>query len=126
MLNSFQVQGRLARDPDVRYTSGEKSLAVARFTLACQRPKKDAPADFPQFIAFGKIAETFEKYLKKGNEIIVEGRIQTSVYDKNSEKVYNTDLVVEKFSFCGAKDSQAGIAPPNSFIDVAPEEDLPF
>lgn len=126
MHNHFTCHGRLTRDPDVRYTSGEKSMAVARITLAVSRPGKDKGADYPQFIAFGKLAETFEKYLKKGNEVLFVGHIQTSNYEKNGEKIYNTDLIVDSFDFCGTKDSQAGIAPPNAFEGFAEETDLPF
>lgn len=126
MLNSFSVHGRLTRDPDIRYTPGDKSFAVARVTVAISRNGKDKGADYPQFIAFGKTAETIEKYIKKGSEVVFTGHIQTSNYEKNGERVYNTDLIIDAFDFCGTKDSQAGIAPPHSFEDLGEEVDLPF
>ena len=126
MLNSFQVQGRFARDVDLRYTAGEKPLAVARFTLAIQRNMADRKAYFVQFQAFGKVAENIERYFKKGSEIIVEGEIQSGQYQKEGETIYTQSLVVERFNFCGKKEADAGIAPENSFSEIGEEVDLPF
>lgn len=99
--------GRLTRDPEVRYSQGENPMAVARYTLACDRKfKKDGEqnADFINCIAFGKSGEFAEKYLRQGIKIAVTGRIQTGSYtNKNGQKVYTTDVVVEEQEFCESK-----------------------
>ena len=87
-MNSVQIIGRLTRDPDVRY---KDELAIARFSVAVARPKqkdKEATSDFPSCIAFGKVAETIEKYIGKGRLVGIAGRIQTGNYtDKFREEV---------------------------------------
>ena len=79
-MNKVILMGRLTRDPDVRYSQNENSTAVARFTIAVDRRfKRDEQqsADFIGCVAFGKTAEFFEKYIKQGTKVCVEGRIQT-------------------------------------------------
>ena len=99
-MNKVILMGRLVRDPEVRYSQGENSTAVARYTLAVDRRFKkdsDQTADFIGCIAFGRAGEFTEKYLKKGTKVVVEGRIQTGSYtNKDGNKVYTTDVVVEK------------------------------
>lgn len=100
-MNSVELIGRLVRDPEIRYTSADNK-AVAIFTLAVDRDgQKDANGkkltDYPRVTVFGRAAETIEKYVKKGKQIGIQGRIQTGSYtDKNGNKVYTTDVVAFK------------------------------
>lgn len=110
-MNRVILMGRIVRDPDVRYSNGANgSTAVARYTLAVDRKfKQDGQptADFINCIAFGKLGEFAEKYLHKGTKIAVVGRIQTGSYtNKDGQKVYTTDVVVEEQEFCESKSSQ--------------------
>lgn len=134
-MNSVQLLGRLARDPEVRYTAGDNPTAVARFTVACNRKyKKDAEqeADFISCLAFGKTAEFIERYFSKGSSIALNGRIQTGSYtNKDGQKVYTTDVVVDSLEFVGKKsdDSSTNTSKPNNdFMNIPDgiEEDLPF
>lgn len=136
-MNSVQLLGRLARDPEVRYTAGENPTAVARFTVACNRKyKKDAEqeADFISCIAFGKTAEFIERYFSKGSSIALNGRIQTGSYtNKDGNKVYTTDVIVDVLEFVGSKNENGGSKPQNTaqdsgFMNIPDDidEDLPF
>ena len=108
-MNKVILIGRIVRDPEVRY-GGANNTAVARYTLAVDRKyKKDGEqtADFINCVAFGKLAEFAEKYLKKGIKIAVTGRIQTGSYkNKDGNTVYTTDVVVEEQEFVESKSSQ--------------------
>ena len=110
-MNKVILLGRLTKDPETRYSQGENTTAVSRYTLAVDRRfKKDgeSSADFIGCIAFGKAAEFAEKYLKKGTKIAVVGRIQTGSYtNKDGQKVYTTDVVVEEHEFAESKSSGA-------------------
>lgn len=115
-MNKVILIGRLTRDPETRYTqsnSGADSMAISRYGLAVDRrgAKKDGmqTADFINCVAFGKAGEFAEKYLKKGMKIAVSGRLQTGSYtNKEGQKVYTTDVVVEEHEFCESKASQGG------------------
>ena len=103
-MNKVILMGRITRDAEIRYTQGEKSTAIARFSLAVDRRfKKDNDeqnTDFISCIAFGKIAEFLEKFGRKGTKFVVDGRIQTGSYNnKDGQKVYTTDVVVENIEF---------------------------
>ena len=99
-MNTVTLMGRLTKDPDTRYTAGEKAMAVSRFALAVDRRTKDKETDFINCVAFGKIAETIEKYVSKGMKILLQGRIQTGSYtNREGKKVYTTDVVVTDFEF---------------------------
>ncbi len=113
-MNKVILMGRLTRDPDVRYSqSGEGSMAVARYTLAVDRRRSNTSnseqtADFIGCVAFGRSAEFAEKYLHQGTKIVVTGRIQTGSYtNKDGQKVYTTDVVVEEQEFAESKSSAA-------------------
>lgn len=127
-MNKVILVGRLTRDPEVRYSQGEKAMAIARYTLAVDRYKEGA--DFPGIIAFGKQAEFAEKYLKQGMKILVEGRIQTGSYEKDGKKIYTTDIVVERHEFVEKKaaNESAGTEAPADFYNVndAMMDGLPF
>lgn len=135
-MNKVILIGRLTRDPEVRYSQGQQPMAVARYTLAVDRKYKQegqATADFINCVAFGKSAEFVEKYLQQGTKIAVEGRIQTGSYtNKDGQKVYTTDIVVEAQEFAESKGSNSVAAPATSsdgFVSIPDDvEDsgLPF
>lgn len=107
-MNKVQLVGRLTRNPEIRYSQGENATATARFSVAVSRRFKNAEgnydADFINCVAFGKSAEFVEKYFKKGMAIGLTGRIQTGSYtNKDGQKVYTTDIVVEETEFVEGK-----------------------
>lgn len=99
--------GRLTRDPEVRYSQGDNATAVARFTLAVDRRIKrdnEASVDYINCVSFGRSAEFAEKYFHKGTKIVITGRIQTGSYtNKDGQKVYTTDIVIEEQDFAESK-----------------------
>lgn len=127
-MNKVILMGRLTKDPEVRYSQSENSTVIARFSIAINRRGADAGTDFINCVAFGKTAETIEKYFNKGNRICISGRIQTGSYtNKDGAKVYTTDVIVEELDFVEAKgDTAPGSAPTldNGFTPIA--EELPF
>lgn len=142
-MNKVILMGRLTRDPEIRYTQGENSLAIASFTLAVERKFKkqgEAEADFISCKAFGKIAEHAEKYYKQGIKIAIVGKIQTGSYtSKEGHKIYTTEVVVEETEFAesksindngGTQTSKKYTEDTNSdgFMNVSNgyDEDLPF
>lgn len=141
-MNKWIGMGRATRDPDIKYSQGENSMAIARFTLAVDRRiKRDSDeqtADFISCVAFGKVAEFIERYIRQGTKIVVEGRIQTGSYtNKDGQKVYTTDVVVENCEFAESKAANEGNnnnsrpAPSNanewaSVPDGVEDEGLPF
>ena len=106
-MNKVILMGRLTRDPEVRYSQGEGSLAIARYTLAVDRRFKrdgEATADFINCVSFGKTAEFAERYFHKGIRITVCGRIQTGSYtNREGQKVYTTEVVVEEQEFAESR-----------------------
>ena len=141
-MNKVILMGRLTRDPEVRYTSGDNSLAIARYTLAVDRRFKregEATADFIGCVAFGRQAEFTEKYFRQGLKVVITGRIQTGSYvNKDGVKVYTTDVVVEEQEFAEskavAKSQEIEQKPEKKNVDVEGfmtipegiEEELPF
>lgn len=138
-MNKVILIGRVVRDADIRYSQGANATCVARYTLAVDRKFKQEgqpTADFINCIAFGKLGEFAEKYLRQGTKIAIEGRIQTGSYtNKDGNKVYTTDVIVEGHEFCESKSnqnqSQQNNNPaPNSdgFISIPDgiENELPF
>ena len=141
-MNKVSLVGRLTRDPEVRYTTGENASAIARFSVAVNRRFKNAEgnyeADFINCLAFGKSAEFIEKYFRKGMAIGLTGRIQTGSYtNKDGQKVYTTDVVVEETEFVESKgdngtsnNAPSRPAPSNNdgFMNIPDgiDEELPF
>lgn len=147
-MNKVILMGRLTRDPDVRYTQGENPMAIARYTLAVDRRFKregEATADFISCVAFGKQAEFAEKYFRQGIRIVITGRIQTGSYtNRDGNKVYTTDVVVEEQEFAESKNAQNGASgsgntqsntaagqptvDPDGFMNIPDgiDEELPF
>ena len=113
-MNKVILMGRLTRDPEVRYSQGENPLAIARYTLAVDRRFRrngdgEQNADFIGCVAFGRSAEFAEKYFRQGLKVIVTGRIQTGSYtNKDGQRVYTTDVVVEEQEFAESKSAASG------------------
>lgn len=143
-MNRVILMGRLVRDPDVRYTSGEKPMAVARYTLAVDRKFKrdgEQTADFISCVAFGKQGQFAENYLHQGMKMVVVGRIQTGSYtNKDGQRFYTTDVVVEEHEFAESKSAnenpgalydtprRASNVDSDGFMDIPAgiEDQLPF
>ena len=107
-MNKAILMGRLTRDPEIRYSQSDSSMAIARFSLAVDRRYKkqgdEVTADFFNCTAFGKQGEFVEKYLKKGTKIVVTGRIQNDNYtNKDGQKVYSVQIMVEEMEFAESK-----------------------
>ncbi len=133
-MNKVIEMGRLTKDPSITYAQKDNS-AIARYTLAVDRKYKregEASADFISCVAFGKAAEFAEKYLHKGTKIVAVGRIQTGSYtNKDGQKVYTTDVIVEETEFAESKKSEEQEQPeatPDGFVPVSSQidEELPF
>ena len=138
-MNKVILMGRLTRDPEVRYSQGAQPLAIARYTLAVDRrgsKQGEQSADFINCIAFGKNGEFAEKYLHQGTKIVVTGRIQTGSYtNRDGQKVYTTDVVVEEQEFAESKKNTQPAPEPapaggyEGFMNIpdnVEDEGLPF
>lgn len=112
MINSVVIQGRLTKDPELRYTQSQ--TAVLSFSLACQRNVKsenaqDYPVDFIDCVAWRQTAEFISKYFKKGSMIICRGRLQKREWtDQNGNKRYAAEVVLDEASFCEKKQDAGG------------------
>ncbi len=119
-MNKVILMGRLTREPEVRYSQGERQMAIARYTLAVDRRGRsnnngEATADFIQCVAFDRAAEFAEKYLHQGTKMLVTGRIQTGSYtNRDGQKVYTTDVIVEDQEFAESKASSTNNGYDNS------------
>lgn len=114
-MNRVILMGRLTRDPNISYSQGGDNMAIARFSLAVDRRGKrqdgadQQTADFIGCVCFGRQAEFAEKYLRQGTKVVVTGRIQTGSYtDRNGQKVYTTDVVLDDIEFAESKNAQGG------------------
>ncbi len=139
-MNKTILMGRLTRDPDIKYSQNAQTpMCIARFTLAVDRRFKrdndEQTADFISCVAFGKTGEFAEKYLRKGTKVVVDGRLQTGSYtNKEGQKVYTTDVVVEQMEFAESKaastQAQGTQAQPTTdtdgFMNPDLAEELPF
>ena len=136
-MNKVVLVGRLTRDPEVRYSQGDNATAVARYTLAVDRRFRrdgEPTADFIPCVIFGRSAEFAEKYFHQGMRVSISGRIQTGSYtNKDGQKVYTTDVVVENTEFGESKNSSGSSAEPqpkpdDSFMSIPDDiyEELPF
>lgn len=110
-MNKVILLGNLTRDPEIRYSQGEKQIAVARFSIAVNRRfanDGETNADFLNCTAFGKTAEFIEKYFRQGSRMSLVGRIENNNYtNKNGEKVYSVQIIVEEVEFAERKSSQS-------------------
>ena len=145
-MNKVILMGRLTRDPEVRYSQGERQMAIARYTLAVDRRGRantsngEQTADFIQCVAFDRSAEFAEKYFHQGTKLVVTGRIQTGSYtNKDGQRVYTTDIVAEDQEFAESKNTESSNAggyntqpapAPQSgndgFMPAGDDSELPF
>ena len=141
-MNKAILMGRLTRDPEVRYSSGERSMAIARYTLAVDRGFKrggdssEQTADFIPCVAFDKAGEFAERYFRQGMRVLISGRIQTGSYtNKEGQKVYTTEVIIETQEFADSKGTSDGARPSpasastDGFMnrpDGVDDEGLPF
>ena len=118
-MNRVILMGRLTRNPDIRYSQSGDNMAIARFTLAVDRRGRKSEngsdqqtADFISCVCFGKTAEFVDKYLRQGTKIAVTGRIQTGSYtNRDGQKVYTTEVVLDEIEFAESKNMQSNDAP---------------
>ena len=127
-MNKVILMGRLVRDPEVRYSN---DMAVAKFTIAVDRRGKEKATDFISCVAFGKTGEFCEKYLKKGTKVAIDGRWQTGSYtNKDNQKVYTNDCVIDQIEFAESKKSEetAPTNAPDDFMNLPTDidEEIPF
>ena len=138
-MNKVILMGRLTRNPEVRYSQGENSMAIARYTIAVdRRVRRDGDqqtADFINCVAFGRSGEFAEKYFHKGIKIAVTGRIQTGSYtNKDGQRVYTTDVIVEEQEFAESKSKSEESTAKQNNVDAdgfmhfpdGIDEELPF
>ena len=139
-MNNVTLIGRLTRDPELRYTAG--GMTVARFTLAVERrmskerkleaeAKNQTTADFISCTAWGKTAETISNYVQKGHRLGVEGRIQTGSYEKDGQRFYTTDVLVNNMEFLESAQAPQQSQQPQQFDNTegyfpVNNEDVPF
>jgi single-strand DNA-binding protein len=114
-LNKVMLIGNLGRDPEIRYSKG--GAAIANFSIATseqwtdkQSGERQEKTEWHRVVAFGKVAEIFEKYLSKGSKVYIEGRLQTRSWEKDGQNHYTTEIVVSSFQFLGGgrTESQGG------------------
>lgn len=143
-MNRVILMGRLTRDPDITYTQGAEVMCIARYSLAVDRRGKkqegQPTADFISCVAFKNNAEFAEKYLRQGTKVVIEGHIQTGSYtNKDGQKVYTTDVVIDSQEFAESKSSQGSTEQPtpsrpapsasgDGFMNIPDgiDEELPF
>lgn len=135
-MNSVILIGRLARDPELSYTP-QNQTAVCRFTLAVDKPRRqgeEQSADFIRITVWDRQAENCDRYLSKGSQCAIHGRIQTGSYkNRNGETVYTTDVVADRVEFLGSRgdsapqnttERQSAPQPETTFSTI--DEDVPF
>lgn len=138
-MNKVILMGNLTRDPEIRYTQGENTMAIARFSMAVNRrfsKGSENEVDFFNCTAFGKQAEFIEKYFRKGSRMMLVGRIQNDNYtNKNGEKVYSVQIIAEEVEFGERKGTSGGATTPSpenasaeDFMSIPDgvEDGLPF
>lgn len=121
-FNLVILTGRLTKDPELKY--GASGTAYCKFTLAVNRMKKDDPADFILCSAFGKTAELIAEYVKKGNNLGVQGRLQQDTYEKDGEKISKTGVTVDKIEFLESNKTENTTSELKKSNKVNPEPDL--
>ena len=136
-MNRVILMGRLTRDPEVRYSQGERSMAIARYTLAVDRRGRrgqdgsEQTADFINCVAFDRAGEFAEKYFRQGMRVLVSGRLQTGSYvNQEGNKVYATNVIVEEHYFAEGKKLSGAEkkedTDPDGFMHLPDGEELPF
>ena len=126
-MNLAILMGRLTKDPDI--STSQNGTQIARYTIAIDRIGKDQGADFISCVAFSKSAEFAEKYLKKGTKIAIEGAIRTGSYtNKDGQKVYTTDVIVNRQEFAESKGEAKETKPEDGFMSIPGgiDDEIPF
>lgn len=125
-MNRVILMGRLTRDPEVRYSQGERSMAIARYTLAVDRRGRrgqdggEQTADFINCVAFDRAGEFAEKYFRQGMRVLVSGRLQTGSYvNKEGQKVYTTEVILDDQEFA---DSKGAASEMGGYAQAAPSQ----
>ena len=134
-MNSVQLIGRLTRDPEVRYTTGQNQTAVARFSIAVNDGYgENERTSFINIVVFGRQAENCERFLSKGRQVGITGRIQTGSYEKDGRTVYTTDVIASRVEFLGGRTAETDDGEPSRRVESpeqmsgfeAVEGDIPF
>lgn len=135
MLNVVVLIGRLTKDPEVKYTAGESPTAVARFSIAVNDGYgENERTSYINIVAFGKQAENCERFLSKGRQVGITGRIQTGSYEKDGRTVYTTDVIASMVEFLGGRTAEIDDGEPSRRVESpeqisgfeAVEGDIPF
>lgn len=127
-MNRVILMGRLTRDPEIRYSQGERSMTIAKYTLAVDRRGRrsqdnDQAADFINCVAFDRVGEFAEKYFRQGMRILVSGRIQTGSYvNKEGQKVYTTEVILDDQEFADSKGASSDMG--RGYTQSAPSQGL--
>lgn len=117
-MNKVALVGRITKPVELKHTLNGTS--IVRFTMAVNRQKKDDGADFINCVAYAKIAELMDQYVKKGDRFGLIGRIQTGSYERNGSTIYTTDIVAENIEFMESRREE-----PVKF-DPIPDDEIPF
>ena len=134
-MNTVALIGRLTKDPEVKYTAGENPTAVARFSIAVNDGYgENERTSFINIVAFGKQAENCERFLSKGRQVGITGRIQTGSYEKDGRTVYTTDVIASRVEFLGGRAAETDDGEPSRRVESpeqmggfeAVEGDIPF
>ena len=121
-FNLVILTGRLTKEPELKF--GASGTAYCKFTLAVNRMKKDDPADFIFCSAFGKTAELIAEYVRKGNQLGIQGRLQQDTYEKDGEKISKTGVTVDKIEFLESNKTESTTSEPKKSNKVNPKPDL--
>ena len=123
-FNLVILTGRLTKEPELKH--GASGSAYCKFTLAVNRMKKDDPADFIFCSAFGKTAELIAEYVRKGNQLGIQGRLQQDTYEKDGEKISKTGVTVDKIEFMENNKEEKSEETPKKSNKVNPKPDIEF
>ena len=123
-MNKTILTGRLTKDVEMKST--QNGTHIVRFTLAVDRKskEKDKSADFISCVAYAKLAELVHQYCKKGHKIGIIGNIRTGSYEKDGQRIYTTDVIVDELEFLEKK--QTSQETSEEFTPIGDDEDLPF
>ena len=123
-MNSIIIHGRMVRDPELK--TGASGVEFCKFTVAVDRRKKDDPTDFFDCTAFGKTGAAIAQYMKRGRDIVVQGRMESNTTEKEGQKRTYWGISVDSFDFCGKNESVSNDSPYPAPTEVETPEGLPF
>lgn len=106
-MNKVFLIGNMTKDPEVKYTTGEKPTAVCGFSIAVNSGYGDKKrTDYPTIVCFGKTAENLDRYTAKGSKVAISGKIQTGSYEKDGQKIYTTEVIADQVEFLTHKQAE--------------------